>query len=255
MRPLFIALLLATLPTLLFAGGLDMYDKETFTADGKKLLYRVLSPAKIEKGKKYPLVLFLHGAGERGNDNKAQLVHGSDLFSKAENRDKYPCYVIFPQCPNGKKWVEVDWSAKKPHVSPKDPSEPMRLTRLMLEQFMKDYPVDAKRIYVMGLSMGGFGTWDFCQRYPDLAAAAAPICGGADDSTAEQIKHIPIWTFHGSDDTAVWPERSRSMVAELKKVKGNVKYSEYEKVGHNSWSRAFAEPELLTWMFAQKRAK
>jgi predicted peptidase len=255
MRPLIILLLCAAPTAMLLAGGQEMYEKETFTADSKKLLYRVLRPAKIEAGKKYPLVLFLHGAGERGADNKLQLIHGSALFIKAENRDKYPCYVIFPQCPTGKKWVEVDWSAKKPHVSPKEPSEPMRLTKLMLDQFLKDHPVDADRIYVMGLSMGGFGTWDFCQRYPDFVAAAAPICGGADDSTAEKIKHIPIWTFHGSADTAVWPERTRSMVEALKNVKGNVKYSEYQKVGHNSWNRAFAEPELLPWLFAQKRNK
>jgi predicted peptidase len=254
-RVLFGVLCLTVLPTLLVAGGQAMYDKEAFTHDGKKLNYRVLLPGKFEKGKKYPLVLFLHGAGERGSDNKAQLVHGSDLFTKGQNRDKYPCFVIFPQCPAGKRWVEVDWSDKKPHASPKEPSEPMRLVRLMLDQFMKDHPVDADRIYVMGLSMGGFGTWDFCQRYPDLVAAAAPICGGADDSSAEKIKHIPIWTFHGSADTAVWPQRSRSMVEALKKVKGNVKYTEYEKVGHNSWTRAFAEPELLPWLFAQKRAK
>ncbi len=237
------------------AGGLDVYDKETFTHDGQKLLYRVLRPAKAEAGKKYPLVLFLHGAGERGDNNEAQLVHGSALFIKKENRAKFPAFVIFPQCPNGKRWVEVDWSDKKPHVSPKKPSDPMRLTKRMLDQFLKDNAVDADRIYVMGLSMGGFGTWDFAQRYPDVVAAAAPICGGADNATAERIKHIPIWTFHGSADTAVWPERTRSMVEELKNVKGNIRYSEYAKVGHNSWSRAFAEPELLTWMFAQKRGK
>ena len=250
---LFISVL--SMPSLLWAGGRDLYEKETFTAEGKTLLYRVLKPAKIEAGKKYPLVLFLHGAGERGDNNTAQLVHGSALFTKKENREKYPCYVIFPQCPNGKKWVEVDWSSKKPHVSPKEPSESMRLTRLLLDQYLKDHPVDADRIYVMGLSMGGFGTWDFMQRYPDVVAAAAPICGGADDSTAPRIKHIPIWAFHGSEDSAVWPERSRSMVEELKKVKGNVRYSEYAKVGHDSWNRAFAEPELLPWMFAQQRGK
>jgi predicted peptidase len=250
----FFILLLIALPGSLWAGGPDVYEKATFSAGGQKLLYRVLKPAPIETGKKYPLVLFLHGAGERGDNNAAQLIHGSVLFTKAENRAKYPCFVIFPQCPNGKRWVEVDWSDKKSHVSPKESSEPMRLTRQMLDQFLKDNPVDTKRIYVMGLSMGGFGTWDFAQRYPDLIAAAAPICGGADDSTAAKIKHISIWAFHGSDDTAVWPQRTRSMVEALKKAKGSVRYSEYEKVGHNSWSRAFAEPELLAWMFAQKRA-
>ncbi len=237
--------------SLLRAG--DAYEKAEFKHDGKSLLYRVLKPAAIEPNKKYPLVLFLHGAGERGNNNSAQLTHGSSLFTK--NRDKFAAFVIFPQCANGKRWTEVNWSDKKPHVSLKEPSEPMGLTKQMLDGFIKANPVDADRIYVMGLSMGGFGTWDFAQRYPDFVAAAVPICGGADDSTAPKIKHVPIWAFHGSADTVVWTSRSRSMVDALKKAGGVVRYTEYEKVGHNSWSRAFAEPELLPWLFAQKRGK
>jgi len=255
MRRVVLLVGLAAVSSVLWAGGQDLYQKTTFTHDGKTLPYRVLAPAKIAKGKTYPLVLFLHGAGERGDNNTSQLVHGSALFTKKENREKYPCFVIFPQCPGGKKWVEVDWSDKKPHTSPNEPSEPMRLTKLMLDQFLKDHPVDKNRIYVMGLSMGGFGVWDFAQRYPDFVAAAVPICGGADIATAEKIKHIPVWAFHGSADTAVWPERSRLMVDQLKKVKGNVKYFEYAKVGHDSWTPAFAEKGLLEWMFAQKRGK
>jgi predicted peptidase len=253
MRYYLLALCWMTLAGPVWAGGQDLYEKATFSADGKKLLYRVLKPAKIEEGKKYPLVLFLHGAGERGDDNNAQLVHGGKLFTKAENRANYPCFVIFPQCPGGKSWVDADWGDKKSHTMPKEPSEPLRLTKQLLDQFIKDNPVDAERIYVMGLSMGGFGTWDFTARYPDFVAAAAPICGGADIATAPKIKHIAVWAFHGDKDTAVWPERSRAMVEELKKVKGIVHYSEYKDVGHNSWDRAFAEPELLPWMFAQKR--
>ena len=254
MRPI-LSLFVAAMPSVVWAGGAEMYEKAEFEAAGAKLLYRVLKPAKIEPGKKYPLVLFLHGAGERGDDNQAQLVHGGTLFTRKDNRAKYPCYVIFPQCPSGKRWVEVDWSDKEPHAAPKNPSVPMALTKRMLDRFVKGNAVDADRVYVMGLSMGGFGTWDFAQRYPDFVAAAVPICGGADNGTAKRIKHIPIWTFHGSADTAVWPVRTRTMVEALKKVKGNVRYTEYEKVGHNSWSRAFAEPDLLVWMFAQKRAK
>jgi predicted peptidase len=238
-----------------WAGAPDSYEKAVFEDGGQKLNYRLLRPAKIEAGKKYPLVLFLHGAGERGDNNAAQLTHGGALFTAAANREKYPAFVIFPQCPNGKRWVEVDWSEKAPHMSPKEPSGPMRLTKAMLDQFIKDNPVDTDRIYVMGLSMGGFGTWDFVQRYPGFAAAAVPICGGADNSTADKLKHVAIWAFHGGSDTTVWPQRTRSMVDELKKANGNVRYSEYENVGHNSWSRAFVEPELLSWMFAQKRGK
>lgn len=248
-----IPLIAMTLPGVVVAGGQDLYEKATFQADGQKLQYRVLKPAKIEANKKYPLVLFLHGAGERGDDNTAQLIHGSTLFTKKENREMYPCFAIFPQCPKNKRWVEVNWGDKKPHTAPKTPSESLRTAKAMLDQFMKDNPVDPDRVYLMGLSMGGFGVWDFAQRYPDVVAAAVPICGGADNATAAKIKHIPIWTFHGALDTAVWPERTRTMVDELKSVKGNVKYTEYDKVGHDSWNRAFAEKELLPWMFAQKR--
>jgi predicted peptidase len=254
MRRFLTLMLFGAFPGLLPAQGDDLYEKATFTLDNHKLPYRVLKPAKIEQGKKYPLVLFLHGAGERGNDNTAQLVHGSTLFTKAENRAKYPAFVIFPQCPKNKKWVEVNWNDKRPHTAPKEPSESMRLTKALLDQFMKDHPVDPDRVYVMGLSMGGFGTWDFAQRYPDFVAAIAPICGGADNTTAPKIKHIPIWAFHGAEDTAVWAERSRTMVDELKKAKGNIRYTEYDRVGHDSWNRAFAEKELLPWLFAQKRA-
>jgi predicted peptidase len=241
--------------TRLWGGAPSPYEKATFEADGQKLNYRVLKPAALEPGKKYPLVLFLHGAGERGADNAAQLTHGSSLFSSTANREKYPAFVIFPQCPSNKRWVEVNWGEKTSHTAPKEPSDPMRLTKKMLDKFVEANPVDRDRIYVMGLSMGGFGTWDFAQRYPDLVAAAVPICGGADDRTAEKIKHIPVWAFHGGADTVVWPTRSRSMVEELKKANGSVRYTEFDKVGHDSWSRAFAEPELLPWLFAQKRSK
>lgn len=251
-----VALCLAfMLPGVAWAGGNALYEKAIFTTDGKTLNYRVLKPAKIEEGKKVPLVLFLHGAGERGADNDKQLVHGSSLFTQQANRAKFPAYVIFPQCPEGKAWVEVPWGDKKPHTMPKEPSEPMKLTKQMLDAFIKDHAVDPSRVYVMGLSMGGFGAWDFIARHPGFVAAAAPICGGADDTTAATIKHIPVWAFHGADDTVVHPIRSQSITAALKKVDGRIRYTEYPKVGHNSWSPAFAEAELLPWMFAQKRSE
>jgi predicted peptidase len=129
----------------------------------------------------------------------------------------------------------------------------MQATRILVDDLIKNHAVDKKRIYVMGLSMGGFGTWDFAARYPEITTAIVPICGGADDTTAERIKAIPTWVFHGSDDTAVWPERSRSIVAKLKDLKAPVKYTEFEKVGHDSWTPTFATTELLPWLFEQKK--
>src|SRR5947209_5794838 len=198
----------------LMAADPSPLEKHVFELDGHKLPYRLLKPAMIEDGKKYPLVIFLHGAGERGTDNEKQLVHGVPQF--VANREKYPCFLVAPQCPDGKKWVEVDWSADS-HTQPKEPGEVGKLAIGLIEQSIKDRPVDPKRVYLTGLSMGGYGTWDILARRPELFAAAAPVCGGADEATAAKIKDIPIWVFHGAKDTAVKPARSRNMVAALEK--------------------------------------
>jgi predicted peptidase len=227
-----------------------MLEKHVFEDHGQKLPYRLLKPLRVEAGKKYPLVVFLHGAGERGTDNEKQLVHGVPRF--AANLEKYSCFLIAPQCPDGKRWVEVDWSADS-HTQPKEPGEVARLTLALVEKSIKDLSVDPKRVYITGLSMGGFGTWDLLARRPDLFAAAAPVCGGADEATARKIKTIPIWAFHGAKDTTVKPARSRTMIAALKKAGGHPKYTEYPDVGHNSWDNAYRDPDLFRWLFAQKK--
>ena len=139
------------------------------------------------------------------------------------------------------------------HVQPKEPSEPMRLVLELIDAVRKDYPVDPKRIYITGLSMGGFGTWDVLARRPDLFAAAVPICGGADETTAPTMATIPIWAFHGAKDPAVKVSRTRNMIEALKKAGGEPKYTEYPDVGHNSWVPAFKDPEMMKWLFAQKK--
>ena len=180
-----------------------MLEKRIYTdADGKTLPYRLLKPINYNQDEQYPLILFLHGAGERGDDNDKQLVHGVPEFLTPYNRKEYPCFLIAPQCLEGKKWVEVDWSAES-SKQPKEPSEPMRLTLGLIDQIRNDYSIDAKRIYATGLSMGGFGVWDVMARKPDLFAAAVPVCGGADEATAAKIAKIPLWAFHGAKDPAV----------------------------------------------------
>jgi predicted peptidase len=231
---------------------LPMEKHEFEDARGQKLPYRLLKPLVVEKGKRYPLVVFLHGAGERGTDNEKQLIHGVPQFATEENRKKYPCFLIAPQCPEGKRWVEVDWGADS-HKLPKEPSEPARLTLELIHRSMKELPIDPDRVYVTGLSMGGYGTWDLVARRPDLFAAAAPVCGGADEATAATIKHVPVWVFHGAKDTAVKPARSRNMVAALEKAGGKPKYTEYPDVGHNSWDNAYRDPEFYKWLFAQRQ--
>jgi len=227
-----------------------MLEKHVFEDADGKLPYRLLKPPKVGEGKKYPLVVFLHGAGERGTDNEKQLIHGVPQF--VANIDKYPCFLIAPQCPEGKRWVEVDWSADS-HTQPKEPGEVGRLTLALIEKSIRELPVDPKRVYLTGLSMGGFGTWDLVARRPELFAAAVPVCGGADEATAPTIKTIPIWAFHGAKDTVVKPARSRNMIAALKKAGGKPKYTVYPDVGHDSWNNAYRDPELFKWLFARKK--
>ncbi len=225
------------------------YQEKEFTDKaGKTLFYRMLEP-EMSYYEKYPLIIFLHGAGERGSDNKSQLIHGAKLFEKKENMKNYPAFVIAPQCPTDKRWVEVDWTLPA-HYMPKQISVSLGLTMELLEEIIKKYPIDTNRIYVTGLSMGGFGTWDLISRYPDKFAAAIPICGGADEKQASRIAKVPVWCFHGTKDQVVTVERSRNIVGEIELYGGKPKYTEYPNRGHFSWGEAYSEPELLKWLFS-----
>ncbi len=228
------------------------YESHIFNSNKneKTLLYRFLKPLKYRKNIEYPLVIFLHGAGERGEDNMKQLMHGAKIFETKENLKKYPTFVIAPQCPKGQRWVEVDWSLEK-HSMPENPSEPVALLMELIESVENQYNIDKDRIYVTGLSMGGFGTWDLLARYPDVFSAGAPVCGGADVTTAKIIKDIPIWAFHGSIDKTVNPQRTRDMINAIIDAGGNPKFTEYDSVAHNSWDNAYGDPKLLEWMFKQ----
>src|SRR5262249_1451408 len=211
-------------------------EKKTYTdAKGKALPYRLLLPENYDPKQKYPLVVFLHGAGERGTDNDKQLIHGVPEFAKAENRKKYPCILIAPQCPNDEKWG--DWTVNAPLA--KEPTEPGRLVLELIDAIQKENSGDSKRIYLTGLSMGGFGTWDLISREREKCAAAVPICGGGDVKQAPKLTKIPIWVFHGAKDGAVKVERSREMVEAIKKAGGEPKYTEFPSEGHASWVPAY----------------
>jgi predicted peptidase len=231
----------------------DSFEAKEFKSDSGTLNYRIYKP-EMKEGQKFPVVLFLHGAGERGSDNTAQLQWGAEQFVSDAVQSKYPSILIFPQCPKNERWVNVDWSAKS-HDQPEKPSDSLQLTFELLDKTVTELPVDTNRIYVAGLSMGGYGTWDAIGRRPDFFAAAAPICGGGDPKQAEVFKTMPIWVFHGDADNAVPVERSRKMVAALKELDGNVKYTEYPGVGHNSWSPTFKNSEFFEWLYGQTKAK
>lgn len=229
------------------------FEPREFTVEGLGTLkYRLLKPAETNPNQTYPLVIFLHGAGERGDDNVAQLVHGMKDFLNPDRRKKYPCYVVAPQCASDKKWVEVDWSAKS-HVQPENASVSMQLVHDLVVEMIETANVNKNRVYITGLSMGGYGTWDAIARFPDLFAAAVPICGGGDPATVDKFVKLPIWCFHGDQDDAVSVERSRQMIEALKAAGGKPKYTEYAGVGHDSWTATFANPELYNWLFVQER--
>ncbi len=216
------------------------------------LPYRMMRPENLEPGKKYPLVIFLHGAGERGNDNEVQLVHGVKDFANPGARKKYPCFLVAPQCPVNKQWVQVPWSSPS-HDMPPKPSQPASLLVGLLDSLQKTLPIDADRVYITGLSMGGYGSWDLLARQPERFAAAVPVCGGGDEKKAERMKNVPIWAFHGGQDGAVPVSRSRNMVNAVNQAGGWAKYTEYPEVGHDSWNACYADPEMMAWLFAQVR--
>jgi predicted peptidase len=227
------------------------FEKNLFLAsNGDTLPYRLCLPRNYDPEKAYPLVLFLHGSGERGTCNTLPLKHGPLAFARQSLQDQHPCLVLVPQCPKNRRWVEVDW--KLPHHDmPERPSRPMEATIELLAEIQRKYSVDVRRLYVTGLSMGGYGTWDLVSRQPGRFAAAVPVCGGGDEARAPQLASLAIWAFHGADDGIVLPERSRNMVSAIRAAGGSPRYTEYAGVGHNAWDYAYSDEQLFEWLFAQ----
>jgi len=237
-------------------SDINLFTKHSLSHEGIVLPYRLLKPEKLEAGKKYPLILFLHGAGERGHDNEVNLMYITDLFLNEQNRKDYPAYVLVPQCPKDGWWINFDRQNPGTALQQSEkPSAAMAAVIALLDEIENNEAIDKNRIYVTGLSMGGFGTWDLIARFPKRFAAAAPICGGADTSTAAKIAHLPIWNFHGAKDVVVKVDWSHNMVDALKAVHGNIKYTEYPEVNHDSWINAYAEPDFMKWMFSHTKQK
>ena len=219
------------------------------------LKYSVRKPDTMEAGKKYPLVLLLHGSGGRGADNRRQLVDAGsgEALEKMGVSGKYGSYVMAGQVPRGEQWVDVPW-ADLDHKMPKV-SKSMKQMLAALDAFVADKKnqVDPKRVYVVGLSMGGYGTWDAIQREPGRFAAAIPICGGGDKRLAKKISKIPVWAWHGEKDPVINVSRSRDMIAALKAAGGSPKYTEVKGRAHNVWVDAYRSAGLWKWLFEQKK--
>lgn len=210
----------------LFIGNLHAQQVERVSKNGVKFLEYI---PELHDGEKMPLLIFLHGMGERGNDLSKLKVHGPPSF--LGNRKDFPFITISPQCPD-----TVYWN-----------------TDILLpfyDEILDRYPVDKKRVYITGLSMGGYGTWGSVIARPDLFAAAAPICGGGDPSKLEAAKDIPIWVFHGAKDRVVPIVRSEEMVNRLKELGSNVKFTVYPDANHDSWTETYANPKLYEWFLS-----
>lgn len=241
------------------AQDFSLFEKRTYiSAEGDTLPYRILFPEGYDKSKKYPLVLFLHGGGERGTDNEKQLTHGVKLFLEAENRKKYPCIVVAPQCMMDSFWPSVKYDRTQRPLQldfnyENEITRALQATTELTKDIIKKESVDTKAVYITGLSMGGMGTIEMVYRNPGLFAAAAPICGGGDTKGyGKKQANTRFWLFHGDMDAVIEVKHSRAMYERLKELKADVHYTEYPGVNHNSWDNAYAEPGFLAWMFDKK---
>jgi predicted peptidase len=222
--------------------------------DGTTYGYQVFVPSQWTSDETWPVILFLHGAGERGDDGLRQLDEG--LPEILRDRPDFPAVVVMPQCHRGMWWGDPAMEAQ---------------TFEALDASMSEFNGDPARVYLTGLSLGGYGTWAFGYKYPNKFAALAPVCGGVTPSrafvipewhpaarspadpfteTARGLGDVPVWAFHGDSDRRVPVEESRNLTNALEKAGGNVRYTEYAGVGHNSWDRAYAEADLIAWLLS-----
>ncbi|MHC4487701.1 MAG: carboxylesterase family protein [Planctomycetota bacterium] len=211
-------------------------DRQYVSKDGGRLRYDLMKPKDYDHGKKYPLVLWLHGRG--GSIRPARVLIEAIL------RAEYPCFVLAPEALVGETWGKQ---------SPQIQTDVQPLVLEIIETLKNEFSIDTKRLYITGQSMGGFGTYAFITRNPGMFAAAVSVCGRGDPAKAEYIAKIPIWIFHGDKDAVVPVGHSRDMFEALKKAGGDPKYTEYEGIGHNSWDKAYATDELWAWLFAQRK--
>lgn len=235
------------------------YEYAKFTDKVDTLNYRILKPLDFDVNKKYPLVLFLHGIGERGNDNEKQLIHGSKLFANKENRKKHNAFVIFPQASLDDSWstrVLKKENKKRLYTFPDNakPTKSLNLVIKLMDSLVTSKNIDTNRVHITGLSNGGMGTFELLANRPNMFAAAAPICGGGNTKNVKKYaQSTAIWVFHGSKDRTVYPIYSVKMVEALLNAGGNPRFTLYENVHHNSWNNAFAEDDFLSWMFSKSK--
>ena len=236
-----------------FSGLSSQVTIDDFLEDSyNQLPYRLYIPKNYDISKSYPLVLFLHGAGQRGDENIFQMDSYAMLFAQDSIQNIQACFVLVPQCPWYDQWVNSPWENGSYNIDETPLSAPLSKVIDIIGILKNDYSIDNSRVYVTGLSMGGYGTWDIISRYPLMFAAAIPICGAGDPSKANRIKHIPLQFFHSSDDPTVPVAGSRDMKnALITENAADFKYKEYDNLGHDCWTSAYFEPGLISWMFSK----
>jgi|ERR1051326_8572035 predicted peptidase len=230
----------------------SLFLRRTFAyGNGQSMPYRLFVPARYDSSKEYPLVLWLHGSQGRGTDNIRNITGGNQLgahvWTTDSNQSIHPCFVLAPQCPDTTLWVSNDGR--------ETPPDQLDAVVGLLTGLKKSYSIDSNRIYVAGQSLGGIAVWEIISRYPELFAAALPLCGIGNTLRAPSLTHIGIWAFHGAADSTIPVERTREMVDAIKHAGGHPKYTEYDGTGHAVWNRAFREMDLLPWVFSQRRGK
>ncbi|WP_183567133.1 prolyl oligopeptidase family serine peptidase [Mucilaginibacter sp. SP1R1] len=243
------------------AHAQSSFDRGSYIVKGDTLPYRLLFPKHFNPAKKYPLLFVLHGAGERGNNNEAQLKYGPERLLQDSVREKYEAIVVFPQCPANSYWSNVKQETDAVTQKRKfifqinePPTKAMQLLMGLVDQFLDKPFVNKQRVYIGGLSMGGMGTFEIIGREPKIFAAAFAICGGDNTLNAKKYaKKVPLWIFHGTKDSVVPVEHSEVMVSAIKDAGGNPNFTLYPGVDHNSWENAFREPELLSWLFSHSK--
>jgi predicted peptidase len=254
MKVVFVSLLLlATLARAQFTAE-AMLKPYIYTNEvGETFAYRMSVPQFPASGKVYPLILFLHGSGECGTDNLKQIQVGVPALMASLLKRPEPVIVVAPQCQPGNGWVK-QLSRDERYAMSKEPAASLEVALEVCRHVVATLPADTNRLYITGLSLGGFGTWDAIQREPGFFAAAIPICGGGDIRRVQEIRRMPIWVFHGTDDANVSVACSRRMVEALK-LAGNrsVRYTEYEKAAHNVWDSTYSNPEVIDWLLQQRR--